>query len=156
MILTIAFSLDSVEFYVIAALIAAVVIALSIKPSSQGEARQYLLSSTLCFMDDDTPQSLRLNTQADGSILLTRMGLKDITSHGAVSLAIDVVGYNITIKERIVYSPSSGEPIDTALFTLDFLANERYFVRYENEDLGVITTFYYRNRPDMIINKVLV
>lgn len=156
MISTAIFSFDSIEFYVIAALIAAVVIALSVKPSSRGEARQYLLGSTLCLMDDGTQPSVKLHSLDDGAILLTRMGLKDINSMGAVSLAVEVNGFNVTIKERIVYSTATAEPIDTALFTIDFLANERYFVRYENEDLGVITTFYYRNRPDMSVDKVLV
>ena len=58
----------------------------------------------------------------------------------AASLAINVIGFDIVIEERLTHG--NGWPtVDTAEFVLDFFAPERYHVRYNSEDAGVFTAF---------------
>lgn len=150
------FILTSVEIYVIAAVGAAAVLALCIKPSARGEARQYLLAGTLCRVD--TPQAaeaaIDIECLADGKVLLTRRGLKNVNDTGAVSLAVTVTGFDISVEERIVCG-NGGEPVDTALFTLDFLGQERYHLHYNSEPTATSASLTLSNRDGMHLSREL-
>ncbi len=151
-------SINSVEFYVVAATVAAAVIALCSRPSSRGEARTHLLSGTLCDCEDANPnvQALDITCHEDRSVALTRRGLDGMTTSGAVSLAVTVIGFDITIEERIVTDLRPGQPINTALFTIDFLASERYHIRYNSETTSGFIAFTLHNRPGMRVTKLLI
>lgn len=159
------FVLSSVEMYVMAAVAAAAVIALCVKPSSKGEARQYLLGGVLCDFDGDGGVEASDDDSAfgptiimecldNGNVLLTRRGLSGMTDAGAVSLAISVVGYDVTIEERLV-EKSGGLPVNTALFTLDFLAPERYHIHYISEQTASASAFTLHNRPGLHLSRTL-
>ena len=149
--------LTSVEIYVLAALIAAGVIAWFVRPTMRGEAREYLLAGTLCMVDDSSAHqpSLRIECTSDGSVLLTRCGLPGMTDDGAVSLAVSIIGFDVIVEERIVTGSISGEPVNTALFTLDFLGRERYHVRYNSQPTSMAVSFTLSNRDGMSLVKPL-
>ena len=136
---------QTVEFYVIAVLIAAMIVALVARPASRGEARQYLLVGDLIACGNDHP-AITLRANNDGSVTLTRHGIEGITSTGAVSLAVNVIGWDIVIEERLSEGFSGDEPIDTAVFKLDFLAPERYYIRYNSSATGRFVATSFHNR----------
>lgn len=138
---------QSVEFYVISAVIAAAVIAYSAKSGHQGPARQILLPGVLTKGDKDVTPMLELICNDDGSVLLRRYGVEGVTISGAVSLAITVVGFDVKIKERIVEGKPEDEAIDTASFILDFMGEERYFISYTSDSAGLFVATALKNRP---------
>lgn len=148
--------LSQVEIYVLAAVGAAAIIALCVKPSSRGEARQHLLGGMLCFADSAGASEAAIDIECldDGNVLLTRRGLPHLTDAGAVSLAITVIGFDITIEERITDTPG-GNPVNTALFTLDFLGCERYHLRYTSDFTATAASMNLSNRPGMHITRAL-
>lgn len=88
-------------------------------------------------------------------MLLTRSGLAGLTSAGAVSLAVTVTGTDVAIEERITGATSPSEPVDTALFTLDFLRPGRYHVRYNSSSLGLFSAFTLSVRPGASLTRPL-
>jgi len=137
----------SVEFYVIATLIAAVIVALALRPSSRGEARQYLLAGSLMKCDVATAE-IELEAFDDFSVRLVRRAIPDVTAAGAVSLAVTIIGFDIKIEERIVYGRNPmAESVDTAIFLFDFLAPERYHIQYVSEPTGLFVSTTFNNRP---------
>lgn len=150
------FVVGSVEFYVIAVVIAAAVIALCIRPSRGAEARQYLLAGVLCDSTDDASSEPYIAVECldDGNVLLRRGGLTGMTDGGAVSLAVTVAGFDIRVEERIVRT-TDGLPVNTALFTLDFLASERYHLHYNSEPTATAASMTLSNRPGMSLRRQL-
>lgn len=147
--------LSSVEFYVYATVVAAAIVAFLARPSSRGEARQHLLAGdlsnelNLCWRDVNTSQpSISLRVRDDGSVVLTRNGIEGVSTSGAVSLAVTIIGFDITIEERIVPGNNLDEPIDTATFVLDFLAPDRYHLKYNSSATSRFATTTLLVRQD--------
>ena len=153
-----AFVFSSVEIYVLLALLAASVLALCMKPSRRGEAVTYLLAGSLCHLDEDNSTdkaTIDFECLETGNVLLTRRGLLNLNSAGAVSLVITVIGFDVTIEERILHGKTDGEPINTALFTLEFMGAERYFIRYISESTALAASLTLNNRAEMHVSRVL-
>lgn len=150
--------MSGVEVYVVLAVIAAGVVALSVRPSGRGAVREYLVGSTLCCVDAESAreQALDIECRDDGSVALTRRGLSEIPvrEDGALSLKVVVKGFDLEIEERIVGGHASGNA-DAALLTLDFLAPERYHVQYRSEPTGRFAVFVLSVRPGMRLTKPL-
>lgn len=147
--------LGSVEFYVYATLVAAAIVAFLARPSSRGEARQHLLAGELSnasnrsWSDGNSAQpSISLIVRDDGAVVLFRHGIEGVSSSGAVSLAITVIGFDITIEERIVPGNNLDDPIDTATFVLDFLAPDRYHLKYNSSATSSFVATTLLVRPD--------
>ncbi|MDE5785607.1 MAG: hypothetical protein K2H98_03655 [Duncaniella sp.] len=140
---------NTVEFYVIAVVVAAAVIALSARRDGGGAVRQLLLPTMLRYSGEVRPDAIELISLDDGNVLLRRHGLKDLGDRGAVSLAVEVKGFDVKIKERIV--PGAGEPVDTAEVVLDFMGRERYFINYTAESIDGVVAFTFHNRDGMHI-----
>lgn len=139
----------------IAAIAAAAVIGLCVRPESKGEAQTHLLAGIVCRMQPPHPTpAIHIQCHDNGNVTLTRTGLQMLTTDSVVSLAVTVAGFDITIEERITAAPT-GSPVDTALFTLDFLSQEHYHVRYNSDTAGVFSAFTLSNRPDMNISREL-
>ncbi|MCM1293202.1 MAG: hypothetical protein NC111_04910 [Bacteroides sp.] len=150
---------SSIEIYVYALLLAVGVVALCVRPSRHGHARQYLLEGVLCrFEAEGSPRpgesGVKLACQANGDVLLTRYGIEGLRQGGALSLAVTVADFDVTIEERCVMS-ADGEPVDTALFTLEFLGKERYHIRYSSEWTSTAVAFTLSNREGMELDKRL-
>lgn len=146
--------LGSVEFYVYATVVAAAIVAYLARPSSRGEARQYLLAGELSNVSNRTwtdlptlPPSISIIVREDGAVVLFRHGVEGVSTSGAVSLAITVIGYDITIEERIVPGNNLDDPIDTATFVLDFLAPDRYHLKYNSSATSRFATATLLVRP---------
>lgn len=146
---------QTVEFYVIAVLVAALVVALVARPTSRGEARQYLLVGEL-RSDGVINSEITIIANDDGSVILTRSGIEGITSTGAVSIAVTVVGWDVVIEERLSVGYSDDAPIDTAVFKLDFLAPERYHIRYNSSATGRFVATPFHNRPGYTTTRQLI
>lgn len=147
--------LGSVEFYVYATLVAAAIVAFLARPSSRGEARQHLLAGKLSnasnrsWSDSNSAQpAISLIVRDDGAVVLFRHGIEGVSSSGAVSLAITVIGFDITIEERIVPGNNLDDPIDTATFVLDFLAPDRYHLKYNSSATSSFVATTLLVRPD--------
>lgn len=155
-------TIGSVEFYVALAVVAAAIVALCVKPAGRGEARQYLLPGTLCgcaepqtMTADDEAGWVDISCNDDGTVALTRRGLRGMNASGALSLAITVIGFDVTIEERVAEPREAGEPTDMALFTLDFMGRERYHVKYNSEATGSFVSFSLNNRPGLAFSRRL-
>lgn len=139
---------QSVEFYVIAAVVAAAIVAYSAKSGTHGPARQFLIPGVLTNEGKRVSPMIELICNDDGSVLLRRYGVEGVTLSGAVSLAIKVIGFDVKIKERIVEGKHGDEEIiDTSSFLLEFMAQERYFISYTSEATGLFVAVTLKNRP---------
>lgn len=150
------FVIGTVEIYVVAVVIAAAVIALCIRPARGREGCQYLLAGVLCDSTEDAADVPYIAVECldDGTVLLRRGGLSGKTDAGAVSLAVMVVGFDIRIEERMV-EKDGGQHVNTALFTLDFLASERYHLYYNSEPTASSAAITLSNRPGMSVRREL-
>lgn len=152
-----AFFLSEVEIYVLAAVAAAAILAMCVRPAEKGEAKQYLLAGQLCSLDEDSSRQPTIDIECldNGNVLLTRRGLNGLTDSGAVSLAVTVKGFDIEIEQRTVAGDGTGMPVDTALFTLEFLGKERYHLHYNSETENLSCALTLTNRPDMHVSRQL-
>ncbi len=139
---------QSVEFYVIAAVIAAAVVAFSARGGDRGPVRQFLLPGVLTLADTPSSPLIELICLDDGGVVLRRHGISGMTYSGAVSLAVEVNGFDVKIIERTVPGrPGDTEVVDTASFILEFMGAERYFISYNAEDAGLFAATTLHNRP---------
>lgn len=146
--------LGSVEFYVYATLVAAAIVAFLARPSERGEARQHLLAGELSNASgkdwsgsSSSQPTISLHVRDDGAVMLFRHGIEGVSTSGAVSLAVTVIGFDITIEERIVPGNNLDDPIDTATFILDFLAPDRYHLKYNSSTTSRFAATTLLNRP---------
>ena len=162
--------LHSVEFYVVATVIAAAVIILCTRPSGTKPvqtrfARAILRPDTGAAAADP---SLEITVRDDGAVILVRHGLGQVRAGTAVALAVTIKGFDLTIKERVTARvptssaspefsenpehpevPGSSDPSENmeAVFVLDFLAPEWYHIQYLNEHDGRFAAFTLHVRP---------
>lgn len=137
---------QSTEFYVILFLAAMAIVAFLAKPHTAGPASEYLLGATLSA-DGGTEPAIAVDCDESGTVWLRRSGIDGVDASGAVSAKIVVKGFNITVYERITPGNYGDSPVDSALFEFDFLAAERYWLRYESEATNSAATLTFRNTP---------
>ena len=146
---------QSVEFYVIAVVAAAAIVAaMSVKPTT-GAVRKILLGSTLSTPATEEPPSIELECLDNGDVVLTRRGLTGVTEAGAVSAAVTIKGFEIKIEERIVAGNPAYSAAGSASFTLDFMGAERYFISYRTEHDDLFAALTLHNRPGIKTRKQL-
>ncbi|MDE6345328.1 MAG: hypothetical protein K2L55_01495 [Muribaculaceae bacterium] len=134
------------EFYVILFLVAMAIVAFLAKPHTAGPASEYLLGAALSA-DGGTEPAIAVDCDESGTVWLRRSGIDGVDASGAVSAKIVVKGFNITVYERITPGNYGDSPVDSALFEFDFLAAERYWLRYESEATNSSATLTFRNTP---------
>lgn len=149
--------LTSPEFYVIMVVIAAAVVAMAVRPSQRGQARSFFYAATLLSSADESRPSLSVTCLDDGGVQLMRGGLRSlVNSSGAVSVAVTIIGFDVSIVERITPTgPGDGVPVDAAMIIMDCLARERYHVRYAGAD-GSLCVFTLHNRPGIAFRRDLL
>ncbi|MCM1111299.1 MAG: hypothetical protein NC336_08830 [Clostridium sp.] len=142
---------ETTEFYVIAAVVAAAVVAACIKPSQKGAVATHLLAGFL--REDPEPGEPRIEIECrdDRTVILRRRAVDMVGMDGAVSLAVSVSGFDISVAERLVPGNSGLDRRVMAEFCLDFLGQERYHLRYESDTTGYFTAFTLANRPGVRI-----
>lgn len=133
------------EFYVILFVIAASAVAVVVRPTSTVAVREFLLAGKLCGGDGDVRPRIEIAADDAGNLYIARCGLSGLTSSGAVSLKVDVKGFDIMIYERLTPGNPADEPVDRAEFMLDFLASERYHLHYESESTSMSASLNFRN-----------
>lgn len=148
----------SVEFYVVAAAVAAAIVALSAMPSRRGAARTFLFEGTLC--DDGkagAEPSIEVCVLDDGTLRLRRHGLDGIHSSGAYSLAVQIIGFDVSINERLV--PGRSAAVDDYAHegevVLNCFAAEHYHFQYISDITGRSCAFYLNISPGNRISRIL-
>lgn len=138
----------STEFFVIAAVVAALIVGFMALPSRRGEARQFFIEADVIDTgsDPDVP-SIEFICRDDGSVTLIRRGLEGVRTSGMVNLAVTTIGFDISIHERLVEGSTWDTHADTAIATLDFMGAERYHIVYISDALSRIATLTVNNRP---------
>ena len=145
------------EFVVIAGAAAAAVVALSALPSRRGVAVLHTVAGDLSDSRADTPAVPAIDVEVDANrrVIIRRTGIAGVGDTGAASLAVNVIGFDIEIEERLTRGRLPLERRDTAVFTLDFLGAERYHIRYNSEDAGVFAAFTLPVREGIRVRRTL-
>lgn len=136
----------STEFYVLLFVVAAAVIGLFAMPGKKGAAQTHLFRGQLSRSTDDTPR-VEIECGDDGTVILRRYGIEGITESGAVSLAVTVIGFDVSIEERLVEGQPGDMYIDTATFRLDFMGREHYHLKYNSTTSSRFVALTVNNRP---------
>lgn len=103
--------LGSIEFYVVAAFVAAAVIGIVAMPKSRGEVRTFLYAGELDSSACDTEPSVVAHVDNHGRLEIYRYGLEGVGMAGAFSLAVKINGFDVTIEERLTTgNMSAGKP----------------------------------------------
>ncbi len=136
------------EFLILTLILAAAIVAFLAIPSGHGPVRELTLAGELLpLTPDDAEAAVRLIANDSGTVTLIRSGLVGVDASGAVSLAVTVKGFDITLEERITPGRYGGEPIGAAMFELDFVGRERYHIRYNSAPTSTAATLALNNRP---------
>lgn len=146
---------NTVEFYVIAGTVAAAAVALAALPQRRGPVVQHFAAGELLY--DGLPASPQLEVWVDDwrHVHLLRRALPNVGNCGAASLAISVSGFDVTIEERITFDRRSTAAVDTAHYTLDFLAPERYHICFRSQATGTMCAFTLPVREGISLTKPL-
>lgn len=141
----------SVEFYVILTLVAAAVLAVCARPSRRGAARQYFATAMLSAPVEsvgDEPH-IEIFCRQDGGVAIVRRGLEHVYASGTVALAIEVIGFDVHIKERITAGNPADGPATEGVFLLDFFGPEWYHIKYTADPSGRMAAFTLHVRPGL-------
>lgn len=145
---------NTVEFYIVAAFVAAAVVASAAMPSRRGAARTFLYAGTLRSDAAPSDPGIVAIVEDDGTLTIHRFGLDGVTDTGAYSLAVTIIGFDVTIDERIVPG-RTGAPVTAAYATLDCLGPERYHFQYRSEAAAGSAAFTLNIRPGNRIDRRL-
>lgn len=137
----------SIQFYVIMTVVAAAIIAVVSRPSRRSQARTFLIPGVLDQGDCDTAPSITIDVNDDGTITLVRDGLNDVTQSSAVSLAVTMIGFDVTVHERVADGYSTDPTCTRATFVLDFMATDRYHIQYIEDRTHRMAAFSLSVRP---------
>ncbi|MDE6541526.1 MAG: hypothetical protein K2L74_05905, partial [Muribaculaceae bacterium] len=113
---------QTVEFYVIMAVVAAAVVALSAMPRRTRQARLLTFEGDLMPGEPEAAPMLHFRVMRDGRVELRRTGLAGVGDEGAVTLEVEVAGFDVVMNERL--RPGRGPAVGEAVFTMDFFGQE--------------------------------
>lgn len=148
---------NTVEFYVVAAVAAAAVLAAAALPSRRGSARTFLYEGTLGSGVQPKPQPPSVDVWVDEwcGLCVCRKGMEGVHSDGAYSLAVEIIGFDVTINERITAGMHRTDPVDTATARMECFGRERYHFRYVSESTGRSCAFYLNISPGNRLHRAL-
>lgn len=147
---------QTVEFYIVAAFIAAAVIAAASMPSRRSSARMYAYGGTLRTDAAMSEPGIVAEVNELGELVIHRFGLDNLTTSGAYSIAVTIIGFDVTIDERITCDSRESTPVTAAYTTLDCVGQERYHFLYKSESTGRSASFYLNIRPGNRIERLLI
>lgn len=145
---------NSIEFYVIAATVAAAVVAASAIPRRRGEARTFLYAGRLEPYPLGEP-AIELRVTDTGTLELTRLGLSGVGMQGAFSVAVQIIGFDVTINERLTAGRYDAEPARSAVVNLECFGRERYHFQYLSEATGRSCAFTLNISPGNRLSRPL-
>ncbi len=146
----------SIEWCVVAAVVAAAVLALCARPSGRGSAVTTFVEGTLveCGDGDDSGAWIHASVDDCGGVEILRTGLENIPMSSHLSLAVTRVGFDIELKEREAIA--GGAPTARCVrFRLGGLGAERYHVVYRCERTKECAAFTIKIKPGIKIDKAL-
>lgn len=147
---------NTIEFYVMAAVVAAAVVGFCVKPAASGPVMTHLLAGDVGAEEDPgCAPAVEFECRDDGSVVLRRRGVTGIGPDGYVSLAVTVKGFDVTVEERLTPGASGHDQPVEARFVLDFMGAERYHLRYESDSEGLFAVLTLANRPGVRITREL-
>lgn len=146
-------AITSVEFYTIAFIVAAAVVAMCVKPPVHGEVITEFVRGTPTDGIESEP-SLQISVDNENRVTVFRLGFEDLTAESVVTLVVNKKGFDLEIKERVSISP--GEYVNSAVFMLNFLAPERYHVTYQADNSERFVAFNLTVKPGNRFEKQLV
>lgn len=138
--------IHSVEFYVILAVIAALIVAFAARPAQKGAVIERLLAGDLTFTGEPAEPAVRISCADDGTVCITRRGVQ-ICPDGAVSLAVEIFTADIRIKERITHGTEGAPQYVEARFTLKSLRPGKYHVKYTSDQTSTFAAFPFLATP---------
>lgn len=143
----------TVEFYVIVAVVAAAVVALSAMPARTRQAQFYKFEGDLMPGDPEAEPRLYFRVMKDGRVELRRTGLSGVGDEGAATLDVEVAGFDVTMNE--VLRPGRGPAVGEAVWTMDFFGREYYNIRYRSEATGRFAALTLHVRPGIHMEREL-
>ena len=147
--------LGSIEFYVVAAFVAAAVIGIVAMPKSRGEVRTFLYAGELDSSACDTEPSVVAHVDNHGRLEIYRYGLEGVGMAGAFSLAVKINGFDVTIEERLTTGHMSAGEAAMGYACIDCLGPERYHIQYRSEATGRNAAFSLNIKPGNEITRLL-
>ena len=140
----------SVEFYVIATVVAAAVLAVCLRPSRKGQAVLHTVAGFLCEGVPEAEPALHVECLESGNVLIRRTGLSGIYATGALSLAVNQIGFDLEIQERLPPGAGfDGLQISEAVFVLNFLGPDWYHISYTTDPSDRFAAFSLHVRPGL-------
>ena len=131
------------EFGIVMLVVAAAIVVLIAGRRGSSAIKQHLIAGSLTYGAPDDVPRIEVNCHDGNFVVVTRSGFADLEPR-AVSAAIEIKGFDITLKERI--TQGGAEPVDSANFLLDFLVDgERYHLHYISEITGRSAALSFHN-----------
>lgn len=146
--------LRSVEFYVMMVVVAAAVVGICVRPSRRGEAETIFSPGLLWFDEVAGEPRIEVEVRSDGTVAIIRRGIGLLGGESKVSLAITRIGFDLAIEERVADVPG-GEPVNAAMFVLDFLGAERYHISYSAAHANLFTSLTLAVKPGLHVSRDL-
>ncbi len=144
---------QSVEFYVIAAVVAAAIVGLSALPARRGAARHHTAPGDLLPEATPAEPSLEARVDRDGRLVLVRTSLPTDTI--AASLSIEIAGFDVNIVERLTAGRDRPAESNAAMYVLDFFGAERYHFSFDSPQAGLFAAFTLPVRPGIRLSRPL-
>lgn len=147
---------QTVEFYVITAFVAAAVVAAMAMPSRRSAARNFLFAGELRSDAALSAPGIVAVVNDSGALEIHRFGLEGLGMSGAYSLAVTIIGFDVTIDERLTPGERSVQAATAAMATIDCLGPERFHFNYRSEATGRSAAFSLNIRPGNRIERRLL
>ena len=146
---------NTVEFYILTAFIAAAVIAFAAMPSQKSAARNFFYAGDLFSDAEPSAPGIVAIVEDDGRLAIHRFGLQNIGMDGAYSIAVTIIGFDVTIEERLTAGTDVVGMATAGKVVLDCLGAERYHIHYRNEAMGRSAAFSLNIRPGNRVDRLL-
>lgn len=130
--------------YILLLFVAAAFVAYIARPRAHGEAVKRLYAGKLLPRtenDEDTVPRVRVKCLDGGKVSIERLGYDNLTSSGAVSLAVTTKGKDVEILERFTPGFPGDELMAGAIFEVDMGGFEWRHVKWVDEDSGLWCAF---------------
>lgn len=127
--------LHSVEFYVIATVVAAAVVAFFVRPSEKGPVVTRTVSGWICEGTPDEGEKdprLEIECLPNGNVMIKRTDVSGVGDTGALTLQVTQCGFDLRVVEQLQEGRRSNmtPPAQDAVFVLNFLGPEYYHIHW--------------------------
>lgn len=145
---------QTIEFYIITAFLAAAVVAFAAMPSKRGAARTFFFPCNLRTDAAPSEPGIVALVNDRGALEIHRFGIDGLATDGFCSLAVTIIGFDVTIEERL--TPGRGSEYATAAYAeLDCFGAERYHFNYRSDAIGRSAAFSLNIRPGNRVERLL-